>query len=683
MQHQYDFPLCTKFIFNDENNALTLTSLLGMSCSFNGADMDYSNSGLAVICFDTMRCEGKKLQYRIIEAAETHFYFDITDEKNCIKLECRWQFETQYSVISCQYKLVNLSEKEITLRRALPRFAFTPGRYKLHYQESRWLAENLSRCTELAGANITLAAGAARSTVGNTPFCILEDMENSSSAAFHVVPRGNWNIHIRSKVIKNESPMPVIEAGLADADLFAKIPPKESMELPEILITAVPDCNPGLSGALIQQYMITKRLPETLHTPPVLYNTWLYRFTGFNIEQLREQLKAAQKIGCEVFVVDAGWFGKADTWWDSVGDWEERDGEPFYGNMSSFADEVRAAGLSFGFWMEPERWEVNASIKKLHPEWFPAHTTRIDLTQPAAAKHFLSIISQFVEKFKASYIKIDYNAAVGYDESGRELYDYCSKLKELLLKLRKKFPELVIENCASGALRNDLDTATYFDTAFVSDHAHLYENLKIRQGAFIRTLPGRTLNWVVTRPAPERLTKASDETPVLAGTSATWDECALFNVNFVMSSALLGVPGFTGDIAGLPQEILDMYANYISFYKENRQFFVNSHVYQLNFRYLTMDDYETFMTFQMQEHGGDKSLVFVFSTSLTRRENRRFKLFNLDCEKDYTVKKLFGKEEDSGITVSGKELMEYGLECKFAPNLFIRHIAAIYQIASH
>ena len=178
------------------------------------------------------------------------------------------------------------------------------------------------------------------------------------------------------------------------------------------------------------------------------------------------------------------------------------------------------------------------------------------------------------------------------------------------------------------------------------------------------------------------MTKVSDEILVLAGTSATWDEGAIFNADFVMSSVLLGVPCFTGDIAGLPQDVRDLYAKYISFYKENRKFFVNSHVYQLNFRYLPMTDYENYLAFQMQDADQDKSLVFVYTSSLTRREERRFKLFNLDPEKNYTVKQIFGKE-DNEVVMTGKELMKYGINSSFSPSLFIRHRAAIYQIESH
>ena len=503
-------------------------------------------------------------------------------------------------------------------------------------------------------------------------------MDSSLAAAFHVVPRGNWCIKINSVILKNAAPMPVVELGLSDNDLFAEIAPQECIELPEIIILPTDNCNLGTVGTNLQRYMIDCRLPENLHTPPVVYNSWLYRFTDFTREQLREQLSAAKKIGCEVFIVDAGWFG-TEQWWADVGNWEEKKGAPFDSNMSSFANEVRAAGLDFGFWLEPERFAENVPIRQEHPEWFPAHSSRIDLTIPEAAEYFQKVISDNVKKFRAKYVKLDFNADMGYDESGKELYDYSAKLNDILLSLREEFPDLVIENCASGSLRNDLATANIYDLAFSSDHAHLYENLKIRQGAMMRTLPGRILNWAVTRPAPKRVTKTYDKPLVLGCTCASWDEAALFNADFIMTSALLGVPGFSGDIANLPDEVIELYAKYISFYKENRKFFVDSHVYQLNFRYTEMSEIDCTTAFQMQNKERSKSLVFAFSNGISRRDSRRFKLFGLDAAKKYSVRRLFcGSSEE--ISQTGRELMQFGINCQFDTANFVRHFGVIYQI---
>ena len=218
-----------------------------------------------------------------------------------------------------------------------------------------------------------------------------------------------------------------------------------------------------------------------------------------------------------------------------------------------------------------------------------------------------------------------------------------------------------------------------YDAAFISDHAHLYENLKIRSGLFTRTLPGRTLNWVVTRPAPERVTKTHNRELVLGCTGASWDEAALFNVNFIMSSALLGIPGFTGNLADMPDSVLDLYSKYIAFYKENRKFFIDSHVWQLNFKYSEMAENENIMAFQMQGKENDTSLVFAFSNAITRRDSRRFKLYGLDPHKNYQVKLLFGENENTTLQ-TGADLMKYGINCTFDACNFMRHSGVIYQV---
>ena len=213
----------------------------------------------------------------------------------------------------------------------------------------------------------------SRSTVGSTPFCVLKDCENRAAAAFHILPHGNWTIQIHSHILSNEFPSPVVEAGLADTDLFLTLAPGEKLELPEVLIQEVPPADLTQAAAALHRYLIRKRLPADLHQPPVVYNGWLYRFAQFTREQLSRQLQAAKEIGCEVFIVDAGWFG-TDKSWGKVGDWREKEGGPFQGNMAAFADKVREAGLQFGFWIEPERWTNDIPIRKEHPEWFPDHS---------------------------------------------------------------------------------------------------------------------------------------------------------------------------------------------------------------------------------------------------------------------------------------------------------------------
>lgn len=677
MKKTIKLPLGTGMVYDEDLQRLTMTELCGMSCGHNGLEDDYSCSGLAVVCVDGQRLEGAKLRYEITSVTEMELDFSLADAAGTIRMETSWKFEPEFALISCRSVLVNTSGRQIVIRRALPRWVFTPGDYTIIHQMNRWGAENQEQQHLLRGADLILHARAARSTVGTTPFCVLHDNETGKAAAFHVLPKGNWVLQVHSDILSNEFPTPVIEAGLADTDLFLSLGPGEKIELPEVLVQEVPP--DGQSGALLHRYMVRKRLPAELHLPPIIYNSWLYRFSNFTHEQLRYQLAAAKEAGCEVFVVDAGWFGPSEGP-SLVGDWREKEGKPFFGNMASFADEVRAAGLKFGFWMEPQRWMPKAPIRAKHPEWFPEHSVRIDLLQPAAAEYFYRVLADNIRKFGAEYIKIDFNASVGYDDTGTELNRYCTILLEQLKRLRREFPNLVIENCASGALNCDLVTAQLYDLAFVSDNAHPYETLRIRQGVFQRFPPGRVLNWIVMRPAPERLTPISDAEQVLACAAATWDEAALFELKYVMLSGLLGVPGFSGDLAALSSETRKKIAEYVRFYRENRRFFVDSHVFLLTPQDSSgVTDYENYLAVQMQSDDSSDSLIFVFTNSASRRALRRFRLLNLDPEGTYCVTSLFEGEKEEFIQTSA-ELLRYGVESWIPENQHIRHSAKLYKI---
>ena len=679
MKKTIRLPLGTQFEFDPETRLLTLTSLCGMTCGHNAKEGDYSCSGLAVVSAGNRRLEGPKWKYTVSEPEADRFSYSAADEKQTVKWESSWTFEPEFGLVSCRNVLTNTSGKPLTVRRALPRWVFSPGDYEVFWQMNRWGAENQLQHQKLRGSDLFLHGRAARSTIGCTPFCILKDAENRSAAAFHVLPHGNWTIQIHSDIISNEFPSPVVEAGLADTDLFLELKEEETIELPEILIREVPDADLTNAGAPLHKYMIRKRLPADIHEPPVVYNSWLYRSTDFTREQLLRQAKAAKEIGCEVFIVDAGWFG-SDTGWDKVGDWREKEGKPFFGNMAAFADEIRALGMKFGFWMEPERWAEDIPVRKEHPEWFPEHTSRIDLTQPAAAEHFHDVLADNIRKFGAEYIKIDFNASVGYDDSGTELYDYCTVLDRLLKRLRQEFPQLTIENCGSGSLRCDLATAQVYDLAFVSDNAHPYETLRIRQGTTLRFPPGRVLNWIVMRPAPERRTSISDCDQVLACTAATWNEAALFDLDYVMISGLLGIPGFSGELADFDPEIRNKIAAFVQYYKDNRRFFADSHVFLLTPPASQVTDYENYIAFQMQADDSRDSLLFVFSNSSSRRAVRNFRLKDLDPAAEYRVVKLFARKK-SECTATGSELMRYGVATELPENQHVRHTAGLYRIS--
>ena len=337
-----------------------------------------------------------------------------------MRLDSVWRNHEEHRIISCKYKLTNTGDESTSVRRVFPRFVFSSAEYELYSQLNRWGLENRGAWQTLSGAGLVLKARTARSTVSSTPFCALRNTETQKAVAFHVVPKGDWVIKVFPLVVGSEDPLVVIELGLSDEDLFFKLPPGESIDLPEIILQEIPDGQIEKSAAPLHRYLNDVHLKDTkLNRPPVIYNTWLYRFESFTMEQLRQQLAAAKTIGCEYFVVDAGWFGSEGDGWNSVGDWREKTESAFFGEMKSFADEVRNSGLKFGLWMEPERYAENIPIRKEHGEWFPENSSRIDLTVPDAADYFFNSIKDVIERYGVEYLKMDFNSPdSGYDESG-------------------------------------------------------------------------------------------------------------------------------------------------------------------------------------------------------------------------------------------------------------------------
>ena len=151
-----------------------------------------------MICADEQRLEGAKLKYEILSAESGEFRFAACDANKKVRWEADWMFEQEFDLIDCRYTLSNTGDKPVVIRRALPRWVFSPGEYNVFSHLSRWGAENILQSQSLRGADFHLHGRAARSTVGATPFCVIRDEENMSAAAFHVLPRGNWTIDIHS-----------------------------------------------------------------------------------------------------------------------------------------------------------------------------------------------------------------------------------------------------------------------------------------------------------------------------------------------------------------------------------------------------------------------------------------------------------------------------------------------------
>lgn len=617
--------------------------------------------GPAIISCSRGRCEADDFKLTSSDFRAAGAALEWSAAKADLRLQSAWNYDAQNSVLSRRDRLVNSGNDPVTIFRCLPRFAFPPGNYELYFQQSRWAHENQGEWQKLRAGSITLDAEWGRSTEGATPYFCLREQEGHAGLAFHVVPRGNWVIRIAARIFNNMLPAAVVDAGLSDEDLRLTLGPGEGIDLPEILLQPLPDGEPEKAAPALHRHL-NKTIPlPGFREAPLSYNTWLDRFSNLNPEHLRKQLKAAAELGCEIFIIDAGWFGD-DEGWGKTGDWREKTKAAFCGKMREFAEEVRASGLGFGLWMEPERYADGIPVRAKHPEWFVPGTTRIRMENKEARAYVGSEISRLIETYKAAWVKFDHNASLGYDGSGAELYHYYSAWYGLLDELRRKHPSTVFENCSSGAMRHDIGLLRHYDLHFISDTAGVMDVLRIGQGDLLRMPPGRILRWITPRgiEQPVMLKRPPERKHVLSPAGATWSIAETVDPDFLVISAMFGAMAFSGDLQSLSQPVRNRMKWFIDFYKQRRRFIIDAACHLLT-PVRPMNDRAGWTILQMQAPETTESLVFHFYMPDDGQERRLVRLRALIPEKNYRVRRV-GPESSAEQVLPGKQLMETGLE---------------------
>ncbi len=182
---------------------------------------------------------------------------------------------------------------------------------------------------------------------------------------------------------------------------------------------------------------------------------------------------------------DAGWCG-ADTlptsneysgdWAEKVGDWEI---SPLIhpNGLQDVADKIHSYGKKYILWFEPERVRKTAAFARKHPEYLLSAnsddpTSKISknylmyLGNEDAWQYCYGFISDMVERLGVDCYRQDFNFSPlpfwrqndTPDRVGITEIKHTLGLYRLWDALLERFPGLLIDNCASGGKRWDLET---------------------------------------------------------------------------------------------------------------------------------------------------------------------------------------------------------------------------------
>nr|WP_202969392.1 alpha-galactosidase [Leifsonia sp. ALI-44-B] len=228
----------------------------------------------------------------------------------------------------------------------------------------------------------------------------------------------------------------------------------------------------GLDGVSARLHPWIRSWSSIRRPRPVVLNTWEAVYFDHDLPTLLTLVDQAARVGVERFVLDDGWFeGRTDDR-RALGDWFV-DAARWPDGLSPLVDAVRAQGMDFGLWVEPEMVNPDSTVAREHPDWIlgrpDAPTWRfqrvLDLSNPEAFAYILGRLDALLGEYDIAFLKWDHNR----DLLGGSAHRQTAAFYRLLDAVRAAHPHVEIESCASGGARIDLGVLERVERVWTSD----------------------------------------------------------------------------------------------------------------------------------------------------------------------------------------------------------------------
>lgn len=499
-----------------------------------------------------------------------HLCVTLKDKQYDLTLELHYYVYEKCDVITRSAKLVNNSKAAVKILRLMSmQLDFdTPG-YVFTTFTGEWAREMKRSQIQLKDGKYVNASYAGISSNRANPFVMLSREHTTEDYGdcfgFHLIYSGN---HYEAVEVSGYGKTRFV-TGINPQSFMWNLAPGEAFETPEAVMTYSRKGYNGMSQhmhAFVREHIVRGEWKKKVR--PVLLNSWEAAYFKINESKLLSLAKAAKKIGIELFVMDDGWFGTRDDDTQALGDWDVNT-KKLPGGVKRLADKVRALGIEFGIWVEPEMVNVNSNLYRNHPEWVleipgkPHSEGRnqriLDLTNIDVQNYIIETMSKVFSSADISYVKWDmnrifsdvYSQNLGSDQQGEVFHRYIIGLYRCMKELTERFPHILFEGCASGGNRFDLGILCYFPQIWASDDTDAMCRAEIQNG-YSYGYPLSTISAHVSAcPNHQTLRNTPLETR--------------FNV------AAFGVLGYECNLCEMKKEELDAIRTQIAIYKCHRE----------------------------------------------------------------------------------------------------------------
>jgi hypothetical protein len=237
----------------------------------------------------------------------------------------------------------------------------------------------------------------------------------------------------------------------------------------------------------------------------------VYRSDSFNEANMKKAIDVAAAAGFEVFILDG------PMWMSTYGDWLVPNTSRFPNGLGPLVDYAHDKGMLFGLYAETEggrdgatsehsnaavRPYEDSKVYQEHPDWFVKPGDVLNLSLPAAAADFQSLLDNMIHRYRLDMYRHDFNGPFrgqgtetmrdGFVES--DYWRHYEAFDNTFRNLHTKYPDLILQQAACGGTRTELATAGVFHEHFTSDRATMPWVYRMLAGMSVYVPPETLVN---------------------------------------------------------------------------------------------------------------------------------------------------------------------------------------------
>ena len=467
--------------------------------------------------------------------------------------------------------------------------------------------------------------------------------------------------------------------------------PKQTFTTPHLAYTYSNEGMGGVSRAFHRWARTCGMMHNGNATRSILLNSWEGIYFDITEERIIAMMNDIAAFGGELFVMDDGWFGgkyQRNSDDAALGDWIV-DTRKLPHGLEALTAAAKDRAIQFGIWIEPEAVNTRSELFEQHPEWALQERGRelklgrggtqlvLDMTNPKVQDFVFDLVDNLLTKHpEIAYIKWDANASIQNcgstylprDKQSNLYIDYHLGLIKTLERIRAKYPNVVIQNCASGGGRANYGLMPYFDEFWVSDNNDALQRVYIQWGTSY-FFPSNAMAQHIGG-SPYLMTGRT--TPIK------------FRCDVAMSGRL----GMELQPAHMTETERAQCTTAFKDYKELRELIQLGNLYRL------VSPYEPVPVVEQQQVASlmyvndtkDHAVLFAYGlTSFMKQASRRIRLAGLDPERTYTLRERNVRHGEQpcdldGQSFTGAYLMSVGLDIPLSTEYAIDYPSRIIEL---